>query len=79
MTMKWWNEFIRFRRFITPQIMPVVFWILVFVVVVQGIVNIVWGARTGSAPTITGGIFTLLFGPILVRMLCEWFLTFFRG
>jgi hypothetical protein len=77
--MKKFNDFLRFRWFITPQIMPVIFWVGVFIAVVKGIVDIVWGARFGNAPLITSGIFTLILGPIFVRMLCEWFLTFFKG
>ncbi len=75
---KWWDDFMKFRRFITPQIMPVIFWVGVFIAVVRGIVDIVWGARLRNPQLITGGIFTLFLGPIFVRMLCEWFLTFFR-
>ena len=76
--MKKFNDFLKFRWFITPRIMPVVFWAGVFIAVVRGIVDIVWGARHGSAPLITAGIFTLILGPVFVRMLCEWFLTFYR-
>lgn len=76
--MKWWSDFLSFRRFVTPRIMPVVFWILVFIAVVEGIVQLVWGARHGNALALTGGILTLLFGPVIARILCEWILTFFR-
>ncbi len=72
------KDFLNFRWVITPRIMPYIFWIGVFIAIVMGIIDIVDGARAGNARLITLGIFTLLLGPIFVRMLCEWFLTFFR-
>ena len=68
-----------FRRFITPQIMPVIFWIGVAFTVILGIVDIVDGARiVGGSRLIVSGIFTLFLGPVIVRILCELVLTFFR-
>ncbi len=75
----WWDDFLMFRRFITPQIMPVIFWIGIGFSVILGIVDIVDGARIpGGTRLIVTGIFTLFFGPVLVRILCELVLTFFR-
>ena len=76
--MKKFSDFLKFKLFITPKIMPVMFWVFVFVAIVQGITTIVWGARIRSASTITSGVFTLLIGPVVARMLCEWFMSFFR-
>ncbi len=76
--MRKFNDFLKFKWFITPEIMPVIFWVGVFIAVVRGIVDIVWGARLGNPQLITSGIFTLILGPVFVRMLCEWFLTFFQ-
>ncbi|MGC9529516.1 MAG: DUF4282 domain-containing protein [Candidatus Bipolaricaulaceae bacterium] len=79
--MKWWQDFLAFRKWVTPVIMPVVFWIGVGIAVVMGIITIVDGVRSplgASARLITLGIFTLFFGPVFVRILCELVLAFFR-
>ncbi len=75
---EWWQEFIAFRRFITPQVMPVVFWIGVAIAVIMGIITVVEGALVGSARLIFLGLVTLFAGPLFVRILCELVLTFFR-
>lgn len=74
----WWRDFVTFNRFITPVVMPVVFWVAVGITVIMGIVTIVDGARLGLAGTVISGIITLFFGPVFVRILCELVLTFFR-
>ncbi|HAF71263.1 TPA: hypothetical protein DCL37_08000 [Candidatus Acetothermia bacterium] len=76
----WWKDFIAFRRFVTPEIMPVVFWVGVAIAVIMGIITIVEGARSafGGARLVTLGIVTLFCGPVFVRILCELVLTFFK-
>ncbi len=76
----WWKDFIAFRKFVTPAIMPVVFWVGVAIAVIMGIITIVEGARApvGGARMVTQGIFTLFCGPVFVRILCELVLTFFK-
>jgi len=77
----WWKDFVAFRKFVTPAIMPVVFWVGVAITVVMGVITIVDGARAalGGARMVTLGIITLFCGPIFVRILCELVMTFFRG
>lgn len=76
----WWKDFIAFRKFVTPAIMPVVFWVGVAIAVIMGIITIVEGARAplGGARMVTLGIVTLFCGPVFVRILCELVLTFFK-
>ncbi len=76
---QWWKDFYTFRTFITPKVMPVVFWIGVGIAVVMGIITIVEGALVGSARLIFLGLVSLFLGPLFVRILCELVLTFFRG
>ena len=38
---KWWQDFYAFRIFITPKVMPVVFWIGVGIAVIMGILTVV--------------------------------------
>lgn len=75
---EWWKDFLRFRKFITPAVMPVVFWIGVAIVIIMGIIGLVIGGREGDARSIVVGIFTLFAGPLFVRVLCEWVMTFFQ-
>lgn len=75
---EWWQDFLAFRRFVTPQVMPVVFWLGVGIAVISGILTLVEGALAGSARLVFLGIVTLFFGPLFVRILCEFVLNFFR-
>jgi hypothetical protein len=73
-----WNDFVKFKKFITPLVMPVIFWIGVAVAVILGIAEIVVGGRQADAILIIRGIFTLFVGPLFVRVFCEWVMTFFQ-
>lgn len=75
---QWWQDFVSFRKFITPHVMPIVFWIGVAIAVVMGLITLVEGALTGSARLVFLGLVTLFLGPLFVRILCELVLTFFR-
>lgn len=76
---EWWQDFVSFRKFITPRVMPVVFWIGVAIAVIMGIINMVEGILVGSARLVFLGLVTLFLGPLFVRILCELVLTFFHG
>ncbi|MFH1609033.1 MAG: DUF4282 domain-containing protein [Candidatus Bipolaricaulota bacterium] len=81
MNSNWWRDFLAFRRYITPTVMPVVFWIGVALITVVGLATIIAGARAraGLAPRmIAWGIVVLFVGPLLVRIACEVVMTFFR-
>ncbi|MGQ9699632.1 MAG: DUF4282 domain-containing protein [Candidatus Bipolaricaulaceae bacterium] len=74
---EWWKEFITFRKFITPLVMPVVFWLGVGIAVIMGFITLVDGAMAGSAGLIFQGIITIFLGPLFVRILCELVLVLF--
>lgn len=74
---EWWKEFITFRKFITPMVMPVVFWLGVGIAVITGFITLVEGAVVGSAGLIFRGIITIFLGPLFVRILCELVLALF--
>ncbi len=79
---EWWQDFITFRRFITPQVIPVVFWIGVAIAVISGLIAIVEGALAGCGGCVFMGIVSLFVGPLFVRILCELvfvLFTFFRA
>lgn len=73
-----WHDFLSFRKFITPQVMPIVFWIGVGIAVIMGFITVIEGALAGSARLVFLGIVTTFLGPLFVRILCEVVLTFFR-
>lgn len=75
---QWWEDFVSFRRFITPSVMPWVFWVGVAIAAIMGVLTLVEGAQQGSARLIFLGLVSFFFGPMFVRILCELVLTFFR-
>ena len=64
------NEFLAFRKMITPVIIQIVFWIGVVVCVIGGLVQLVQGHFEG--------IFMMLIGPVVVRIYCELIIVAFR-
>jgi hypothetical protein len=75
------EDFLAFRKMITPIIIQVLFWLGVVVCVVVGLVSIFAGATMpfgGGGLTVLYGLFMLIIGPILVRVYCEILILFFR-
>lgn len=74
------NEFLSFRRMITPVIIQVIFWIGVVLCIITGLVAIIGGAsaRYGGGPQVLSGLLVLIFGPLWVRISCELIIIFFR-
>jgi hypothetical protein len=66
------NEFLSFRKMITPVIIQVLFWIGVAVCVISGLATMVGGDR------VIPGLLMLLLGPIAVRVYCELLILLFR-
>lgn len=78
---EWWQDFHKFRVFITPHVMPFVFWIGAAIAVIMGIITVVEGVLTPGpqrARLVFLGLVTLFLGPVFVRILCELVMTFFR-
>lgn len=76
---QWWRDFQEFRVLVTPKLMPVIFWIGVAITVIMGIITVVEGSIVGSARLVFLGVVSIFLGPLLVRILCELIMTFFRG
>lgn len=80
------NDFLSFRRMITPLIIQVLFWIGVGVSVIAGLIMIVSGASSRSdyygessgGGEVIIGILLLIVGPFIVRVWCEMLILFFR-
>ena len=64
------NEYLTFRKMITPVIIQVIFWI--------GIACIVVGALMTMASSVVTGLLILLFGPIALRVYCEILIVLFK-
>jgi len=64
------NEFLTFRKMITPIIIQVLFWVGVAVCVISGIVGLAQGS--------VEAILIILLGPIGVRIWCEILIVLFK-
>ena len=72
------NDFLTFRKMITPTIIQIIFWIGIVLCVVGGIVYIVLGAVRDTASGVLYGLVTLIIGPLVVRIYCELLILMFR-
>jgi hypothetical protein len=74
------NDFLKFRKMITPAITQVLFWIGAGVSVLSGLVMMgaSFGRFGGGAGTFFLGLLTVVLGPIVVRIYCEILILFFR-
>ncbi len=71
------QEFLSFRRMLTPVIIKVIFWIGVVVCVIMGLIMIVapfWG---GAMVLSLSGVLMLFLGPLAVRIYCELLIVLF--
>ena len=66
------NEFLSFRKMITPMVIQILFWIGVAASVIGGIVIMSQGGVL-----IVAGFLYLLIGPIVVRIYCELLMIIF--
>lgn len=65
------KEFLSFERMISPFLIQIFFWVGVLICVVTGI----WMIFSIS---IFQGLWTLVLGPIVLRIICETAMLFFR-
>jgi len=74
------QEYLTFRKMITPAAIQVLFWIAVLTCVVFGLVAIVRGAsaRVGGGPEVLSGILILILGPVAARIWSEVLIVVFR-
>lgn len=74
------EDYLTFRKMLTPVAIQVIFWVGVLVCVVLGLIMIVNGAspRYGGGGLVLRGVLTLVLGPVLVRIWCEAILVVFR-
>lgn len=87
------NDFLGFKKMITPVVIQIVFWIGVAVSVLSGIGLMIAGAAAsaeanrygygggGGLPgglLVFAGLVEMFIGPVLVRISCELTMVFFR-
>ncbi len=73
------KDFLTFRKMITPMVIQIIFWIGIAACIIMGLSGIIGGAiMRGGAGAVLIGLFTLLIGPLMVRIYCELLIIFFR-
>ncbi len=74
------EEFLKFRKMITPAIIQVLFWVGVAVCVIAGLVTMAYSfdSYSGGVGVFLSGLLMLLLGPVIVRIYCELLILFFR-
>ena len=73
------NDFLTFRKMLTPIIIQVIFWIGVTVCIIGGIITIATGAASRyGGMTVLYGLLAIFLGPLVVRSYCELLIVIFR-
>jgi len=74
------EDFLKFRKMITPVIIQVLFWVGVVGTVIAALVVMAmsFGSSGGGAAQFLGGLVMLVLGPVVVRIYCELLILFFR-
>ena len=74
------DDFIKFRKMITPVIIQVLFWVGAAMTVLAGLFAMAssFGHYGGGAGTFLGGLFIIILGPVAVRIYCELLILLFR-
>ncbi len=65
------NEYLSFRRMITPVFIQAIFWIAVAVIIIAGIVQM-------ANNSVIAGLLLIIIGPILARIYAEILIVIFR-
>jgi Domain of unknown function (DUF4282) len=67
------NDFLSFRKMITPMFIQIIFYIFVILVVIAGLVSMLRGGAY-----ILSGLLTIIIGPLIARIYCELIIVMFR-
>ena len=73
------QEFLQFKKMITPTIIQILFWIGVVFCIIIGLISIVGGATSshGGGLMVIGGLMWIVLGPFVVRIYCELLIVIF--
>ncbi|HVM79519.1 MAG TPA: DUF4282 domain-containing protein [Stellaceae bacterium] len=69
------GDYLKFDRMITPIIIQIIFWVLVVICVIAGLIQM-FGGESGVQRL--GGLLIFIIGPILVRIYCEIMIVMFQ-
>lgn len=74
------EDFLKFKKMITPVIIQVLFWVGVAGSVLGGLImmGMSFGQYGGGAGTFLTGLLMVIIGPVSVRIYCELLILFFR-
>jgi len=74
------EDYLSFRKMITPLVIKILFWIGVAVCVIAGLITVATSSgRYGSgAFGFLSGLLFIVLGPVVVRIYCELLILFFR-
>jgi hypothetical protein len=73
------EDFLSFRKMITPLIIKILFWVGVAFSVIAGLVIIISSFTTrGGGGLFLYGLMIMLIGPVIARIYCEILILFFR-
>jgi len=72
------SDFLAFRRMITPIMIQIIFWVGAVLSSMAGIFMMISAIKFSNVGGIFLGFFTMLLGPIAVRIYCELLIIFFR-
>jgi hypothetical protein len=68
------NDFLSFRKMITPIFIQVIFWFAVVACVIAALISMFGG----TAASFLSGLLMLVIGPFVVRIYCELLIIMFR-
>lgn len=74
------EDFLKFRKMITPAIIQILFWVGVAVSVISSLVVMAmsFNSYSGGVGVFLSGLLMLVLGPVVVRIYCELLILFFR-
>ena len=74
------EDYLKFRKMITPTIIQILFWVGVAGAVLGALVmmGMSFGRYGGGAGQFLVGLLFLVIGPVMVRIYCELLILFFR-
>lgn len=74
------DEYLSFRKMITPLFIQIIFWVGAGLCVLFGLVGVVSGMSSsfGGAAQVLMGLLTMVFGPVVVRIYCELLILLFK-
>jgi hypothetical protein len=69
-----WSDFLAFRTMIAIPVIMILFWVGVIFTIIAGIATLFSGGMRG----ICSGLATIIIGPFIVRLYCEFLIVVFR-